>query len=215
MKSPPISNLNRTDGAAVKWVFDKVFAIVAGIAVLPLLAALMLALRLRGGGPVLFAHARIGRHGKPFSCLKLRTMVPDAQDQLRALLEIDPVARREWESSFKLYRDPRVDRFGAFLRKSSLDELPQLWNVLRGDMSIVGPRPITEAETQRYGEYMAEYLAVRPGLTGPWQVGGRSDVSYERRVRMDAEYVRNWRFRTDILIVLKTVRVVLLGRGAV
>jgi exopolysaccharide production protein ExoY len=201
--------------AVVKWMFDKSFAILLGLAVAPFLALVLGVVYMRGGGNPLFSHRRIGRGGVPFNCLKVRTMGPEAQGELQDLLAIDPIARKEWETSFKLHRDPRVDAFGAFLRKSSLDELPQLWNILRGDMSVVGPRPITEAEADHYGRYIAEYAAVRPGLTGAWQVSGRSDTSYAARVMLDVSYVRNWSLSEDLRIVFKTVSVVVLGKGAV
>jgi lipopolysaccharide/colanic/teichoic acid biosynthesis glycosyltransferase len=147
-------------------------------------------------------------------CLKFRTMVPNAQDVLRQVLESDPSARLEWERDFKLRRDPRVTRVGMLLRKTSLDELPQLFNVLRGEMSLVGPRPIIEAEIERYGAGMPHYLRCRPGVTGPWQVSGRNDTSYARRVRMDVEYSQTASLGGDLAILLRTVRAVMVGAGA-
>ena len=166
------------------------------------------------GGPVFFLHRRVGRGGVLFSCIKFRTMVPDAQNVLESLLESDPVARREWDSNFKLKRDPRVTRVGRFLRQSSLDELPQLINVLRGDMALVGPRPIVAAEVGRYGPDIDYYYRCRPGITGPWQVSGRSDQSYRQRVRLDVEYAKRPSLKNDFIILAKTAKVVMRGVGA-
>ncbi|MGC3964395.1 MAG: undecaprenyl-phosphate galactose phosphotransferase WbaP [Rhodocyclaceae bacterium] len=166
------------------------------------------------GGPAVFAHMRIGKGGKPFPCYKFRTMVINSADVLRKLLESDPERRAEWERDFKLKDDPRVTPIGGFLRRTSLDELPQLWNVLRGDMSLVGPRPIVAAELERYGEHQGLYLAARPGMTGLWQVSGRSDTSYAYRVMLDGRYVKNWSVWSDFVILFRTAFVVLRGQGA-
>ena len=166
------------------------------------------------GGPVFFAHWRVGRHGVPFPCYKFRTMMPGAEHCLAEYLEFHPSAADEWRTSQKLSDDPRITGVGRFLRKASLDELPQLWNVLRGDMSLVGPRPVTEAEiTAHYGDLAPICLSVRPGLTGPWQVVGRNALTYERRVAIDAEYARTRSFTKDIMILFKTVSVVIHGDG--
>lgn len=167
-----------------------------------------------GGGGILFSQRRIGRNGKPFRCYKFRSMVPHAEQALTQLLENDPMARAEWESTQKLRHDPRVTRIGAFLRKTSLDELPQLINVFRGEMSLVGPRPIIEAELVRYGRASRWYTCVRPGITGLWQVSGRSDTDYRRRIALDIFYSKNHGFKVDILILFKTVLIVLNRRGA-
>ena len=151
--------------------------------------------------------------GAEFACLKFRTMVPDAEARLKDLLERDPDARRQWQADHKLDNDPRITRFGNFMRRSSLDELPQLLNVLRGDMSLVGPRPVTRAELQRYGKDDASYLALRPGLTGKWQVSGRNDISYAGRVALDSAYARDFSIRGDVTILLQTVGVVLGATG--
>lgn len=166
------------------------------------------------GGPALFRHPRIGRDGRVFMCLKLRTMVVDAQQRLDALLARDPVARVEWRRSQKLSNDPRVTRLGHFLRVTSFDELPQLINVLRGEMSLVGPRPITRQEIARYGALASDYLSCRPGITGLWQVSGRSGTDYSRRVQLDSEYARNVSLRLDLAILIRTVRVILTRDGA-
>ena len=166
------------------------------------------------GGPALFRHPRVGRGGRIFHCLKLRTMVIDAQQRLDALLESDPTAHAEWQRSQKLSKDPRVTRLGRFLRVTSFDELPQLLNVLRGEMSLVGPRPVTTAEIVRYGKSAVEYLSCRPGITGLWQVSGRSGIDYRQRVELDCTYAREVSLRLDISIMLKTVRVLLSRDGA-
>jgi exopolysaccharide production protein ExoY len=167
-------------------------------------------------GPALFAHWRVGRGGKAFGCLKFRTMVPDAERRLAALLEADPAARAEWEATRKLRNDPRVTWIGRFLRASSLDELPQLLNVLRGEMSLVGPRPVLASELAiHYGPIATErYESVRPGITGLWQVSGRSDTSYAERVALDVAYVARPSLREDLRILLRTPAAVLLRRGA-
>ena len=177
---------------------------------------LIVALLVRAdGGPAFFAHQRVGRGGKLFGCLKFRSMVVDSQTRLEALLASDPAARAEWEATRKLKNDPRITRIGGFLRSTSLDELPQLINVLRGEMSLVGPRPVQEAEIDRYyGASAAHYMAVRPGITGLWQVSGRSDTTYESRVALDVSYVSRPSLMADIGILLRTPVAVLSRRGA-
>jgi lipopolysaccharide/colanic/teichoic acid biosynthesis glycosyltransferase len=169
---------------------------------------------LNGGAPI-FGHVRIGRGGRPFRCLKFRTMTKDADKVLVELIARDPTLARQWELNFKLDVDPRITRVGKFLRKTSLDELPQLFNVLRGEMSLVGPRPVVADElTRYYGADVFYYRLVRPGITGLWQVNGRSQTSYERRVFLDAWYVRNWNLWTDLVILFNTVPTAILGTGA-
>ena len=186
--------------------------VLAGLS--PLLLAIAMLVR-SDGGPVLFGHNRLGQGGRRFRCLKFRTMVSDAEFRLQALLAADPAAAAEWAATQKLSHDPRVTGIGAVLRKTSLDELPQLLNVLRGEMSLVGPRPIVAAEVPRYGDDIACYFAVPPGVTGLWQVSGRSDTTYARRVQLDVAYVRHWSFWRDVAILLKTIPAVLAHRGAV
>ncbi len=187
----------------------------AMLAVLAIPFAILALLVRADGGPALFAHRRIGRGGSAFGCLKFRSMVPDAEARLGALLARDPEARAEWEATRKLKRDPRVTRIGAFLRKTSLDELPQLINVLRGEMSLVGPRPVTAIELDTYyGAAAGHYQSVRPGITGLWQVSGRNDVSYARRVAMDVAYVTQPSLVQDIRLLLMTPAVILFRRGA-
>ena len=177
---------------------------------------LIVALMVRAdGGPAFFAHQRVGRGGKLFGCLKFRSMVIDSQARLETLLANDPAARAEWEATRKLKNDPRITRIGRFLRSTSLDELPQLINVLRGEMSLVGPRPVQEAEIDRYyGASAAHYMAVRPGITGLWQVSGRSETSYESRVALDVSYVSRPSLLADFSILLRTPIAVLSRRGA-
>lgn len=195
-----------------KRILDIVGAVVLLVAFLPLIlmiAALMLTQR----GPVLFGHRRIGRQGAEFDCLKFRTMVVDAEDRLEAMLARDPEARRQWQLDRKLDDDPRITGTGRFLRRTSLDELPQLVNVLRGDMSLVGPRPVTATELERYGEAASSYLSLRPGLTGKWQVGGRNKMSYAGRVALDDEYARTYSAMGDVMVLFRTVGVVLGATG--
>jgi lipopolysaccharide/colanic/teichoic acid biosynthesis glycosyltransferase len=180
------------------------------------LPMLVVAALVRGdGGPALFAHRRVGKGGRTFGCLKFRSMVIDAEKRLAELLERDEAARDEWATTRKLKNDPRVTRTGKFLRATSLDELPQLINVLKGDMSLVGPRPVTPAElAANYGAAAEHYQLVRPGITGPWQVSGRSETSYDRRVALDVAYATQPSLVTDIRLLLATPAAVLLRRGA-
>jgi lipopolysaccharide/colanic/teichoic acid biosynthesis glycosyltransferase len=182
--------------------------------VLPLMLLIAGAVALQDGGPILFRHRRIGRHGRTFHCLKFRSMAVDADARLQELLASDPAARAEWARDHKLRRDPRITPLGAFLRKTSLDELPQLINVLRGDMNLVGPRPIVEAEVVRYGRRIRSYQAVRPGITGLWQVSGRNDVAYRTRVALDTLYARRRSVALDLWILVRTVPAVLLRQGS-
>ncbi|MEL7548083.1 MAG: sugar transferase [Pseudomonadota bacterium] len=183
--------------------------------VLPASILICIAIRIQDGGPALFGHRRIGLHGREFKCWKFRTMIPDAEAKLKVLLETDAAAAKEWEETRKLRADPRVTKLGHFLRKSSLDELPQLWNVIRGEMSLVGPRPIVREELERYGLNSIFYFMVRPGVTGAWQVNGRSNASYEERVKLDKDYTLRRSFWKDALLIVQTGGCVLFGRGAV
>lgn len=167
------------------------------------------------GRPAIYKHKRVGKGGKEFECLKFRSMVVNSDELLKKHLEADPAAREEWNKEFKLKNDPRITKFGKILRRTSLDELPQFWNVLRGDMSVVGPRPVVKRELhEAYGSAAPYYLSVKPGITGPWQIGGRSDLAYTERVQLDAFYAQNWSVWGDIKIVIKTVAVVLNSRGS-
>ncbi len=193
--------------------FDVATALGILLVFLPVLAIIGLALLVQGR-PLLIRHKRIGRGGELFPCLKFRTMVVNGDEVLQRHLASDLAARAEWLSSQKLKDDPRVTALGRVLRKSSLDELPQLLNVLRGEMSLVGPRPIVPAEAVHYGVHIEKYHAVRPGLTGAWQVSGRSDVSYNQRVSLDCHYVETRNFRRDVGIMLMTIPAVLKSKGS-
>jgi len=167
-----------------------------------------------GGAPIFFGHYRVGQTGQLFRCLKFRTMVTDSEERLARLLRDDPVAKAEWDRDQKLTNDPRITPVGHFLRKTSLDELPQLFNVLRGQMNLVGPRPITVSELVRYGQIRWHYFSVRPGMTGLWQVSGRNDTTYEERVALDCKYVEERTLLGDVAIIIKTVKVVVARDGA-
>lgn len=203
-----------------KWssrVLKRVFDIVGALAIIVILspALLYISLKVRkDGGPFIYGHERIGKDGKPFKCLKFRSMVVNSKEVLEKVFATDPEARAEWDATFKLKNDPRITQIGQFLRRTSLDELPQLFNVLRGEMSLVGPRPIITAELERYNDEVDYYLLSKPGMTGLWQVSGRSDVDYETRVYLDAWYVKNWSMWNDIAILFKTISVVLRKDGA-
>jgi undecaprenyl-phosphate galactose phosphotransferase len=207
------NNLARPGPRFVKRIFDLLAS--AGLLVLlaPVLAFFSWKIR-RTGGNAIFGHLRIGQHGRSFRCLKFRTMVPNADQVLAEVLARDSQARKEWEKDFKLKNDPRITPIGAFLRATSLDELPQLWNVLKGEMSLVGPRPIIEEELERYGDQVGYYLETPPGMTGLWQISGRNDTGYEDRVALDCWYARNWSLWYDLMILVKTVGVVFERKGA-
>lgn len=207
------NNLSRLGPQIFKRIFDIVASSFLLLLLSPLFAYLSWRIR-RAGGAAVYAHPRVGKDGKLFNCLKFRSMVPDADKVLQELLARDASARAEWEKDFKLKNDPRITPVGEFLRKTSLDELPQLWNVLKGEMSLVGPRPVVEEELERYGDLTDHYLEVRPGITGLWQISGRSNIEYSDRVNLDAWYVQNWSIWYDMVILLKTARVVFHGEGA-
>jgi exopolysaccharide production protein ExoY len=206
------------DRHGVEGVCMRAFDIVAATGVLllasPLLIAIALMVWMMDGGPALFSQPRIGRDGRHFRCLKFRSMCVDADARLARLLASDENARREWQADHKLRVDPRITRLGKFLRKTSLDETPQLINVLLGQMSLVGPRPIVDAEIARYGHRFAAYGAQRPGITGLWQVSGRNDVSYRRRVALDTAYSARKSLALDVRILVATVPAVVLRRGS-
>ncbi|MBV9570687.1 MAG: sugar transferase [Alphaproteobacteria bacterium] len=198
-------------------VYKRCFDLVVTLALLPaaMISAPVIAaaIALDGGNPI-YRHVRVGRGGRIFQCYKFRTMHRGAEESLERLLERSPVLRDEWNDHFKLRKDPRVTRLGRFLRKTSLDELPQMWNILRGEMSWVGPRPVTPAELPKYGRHLPDYLGCLPGITGLWQVSGRSDTTYEQRVQLDAEYAARWSAMLDLKILLLTVPRVLAARGS-
>ena len=195
-------------------VLDVLIASAILVFIAPLMLVIAALIRFQDGGPALFRQSRVGYGGETFKCLKFRTMVIDAEARLNALLARDPEALREWKADHKLRKDPRITALGAFLRKSSLDELPQLFNVLKGEMSLVGPRPIVPAEIPRYGRWFSHYCTVKPGVTGLWQVNGRNDVSYQRRVALDVLYARTYGVRRYIQIMAATVPAVLLRSGS-
>lgn len=199
--------------AAVRRAADLFIAIVAIIALAPLLLTTALMVWLQDGGPAFFGHVRRGEGGKAFKCWKFRSMVTNSQERLAEYLAANPAAAVEWARDHKLKDDPRITPLGRFLRKSSVDELPQLFNVLTGEMSIVGPRPIVDAECEKYRRYIHEYYSVRPGITGLWQVCGRNDVSYRRRVAIDVTYVRERSLLLDLKILVMTVPAILTSKG--
>ena len=190
--------------------------VVASLAIILLapLSSVIAAIIVADGGKVIFGHERVGLNGLPFKCLKFRSMKLNSQELLTDLLANDHEARAEWNEHYKLKDDPRITWFGNFIRRSSIDELPQLINVLKGDMSLVGPRPVMVEELQRYGDYASEFLSVKPGVTGLWQVSGRNDLDYEQRVALDIDYVRNHNLFMDMSILIRTVWVVLGRKGA-
>jgi exopolysaccharide production protein ExoY len=196
-----------------KRLMDVTLALALIVLFAPLMMLIALAIK-RDGGPVLYAHRRIGSDKRPFCCWKFRSMVINADDVLRRLIAQDQRTHEEWERSFKLRSDPRVTAIGKLLRAYSFDELPQLLNVVMGTMSLVGPRPIVEAEIQRYGPSFSAYCACRPGITGLWQVNGRSDLDYSRRIEFDRDYVQQWSVWLDLKILVKTVGVMIRRRGA-
>jgi exopolysaccharide production protein ExoY len=204
----------RPVGLTSKRVIDIILALSGIVLLAPLLIICFAVTVVTSPGPAFFRHRRVGFNGKYFECLKFRTMVTDAPERLRQLLESDPVAAAEWSTNRKLRHDPRVTAIGDILRRSSLDELPQLFNVLKGDMSIVGPRPVTEEELVRYSGAIHAYLACRPGITGLWQVSGRSSTTYAKRIACDAFYARKWSMTLDARIVIVTIPSLLLSDSA-
>lgn len=206
-------NLAKWSSRIIKRCFDLFGSICIILILSPLLIYIYMKVK-KDGGPAIYGHDRVGINGKTFKCLKFRSMVVNSKEILDELLKNDPKAKEEWDATFKLKNDPRITKIGAFLRKTSLDELPQLLNVLKGEMSLVGPRPIINAELERYNDQVDYYLLSKLGMTGLWQVSGRSDVDYDTRVYFDAWYVKNWSMWNDIAILLKTVIVVLRKDGA-
>lgn len=207
------NNLAKRSSRFLKRTMDIIGSILIVIGLSPVLLTLYFAIK-KDGGNAIYGHPRIGRNGKTFKCLKFRSMVVNSKEVLEELLKNSPEARAEWEKDFKLKNDPRITKIGAFIRKTSLDELPQLFNVLKGEMSLVGPRPIVKEELERYEEDVDYYLMAKPGMTGLWQVSGRNDVDYDTRVYFDAWYVKNWSLWNDIAILFKTINVVLNRNGA-
>ncbi|MBE5215349.1 undecaprenyl-phosphate galactose phosphotransferase WbaP [Pectobacterium quasiaquaticum] len=207
------NNLAKRTSRFCKRAFD-IFGSASIILCLSPVLLLLSFLVAKDGGPAIYGHERVGRGGRKFKCLKFRSMVTNSQEVLATLLATDPNAKLEWDKDFKLKDDPRITSIGKFIRKTSLDELPQLFNVLKGEMSLVGPRPIIEEELERYAEEVDYYLMAKPGMTGLWQVSGRNDVDYDTRVYFDSWYVKNWSLWNDIAILFKTINVVLRRSGA-
>ncbi|MCE5193104.1 sugar transferase [bacterium] len=201
-------------GARIKRLMDVLLATLGVVILSPLLLVLAILVKLTSPGPVLFGHKRLGEGGKPIRVFKLRSMTIDAEARLREMLDADPALRAEYEATYKLRDDPRITPLGRWLRRTSLDELPQLFNVLRGDLSLVGPRPIVADEIAKYGSASAAILRVRPGVTGLWQVSGRSDLDYAERVRLDMDYITHWNLWLDLRILAATIPAVLRRRGA-
>jgi exopolysaccharide production protein ExoY len=213
-EAPAARPCYRVQTSGLKRLMDVLVAFPVLIFLSPLLIAICVAIKVFDPGPVLFRQLRVGRHGEQFTVLKFRSMRVDAEARLAQLLATDPVAREEWDRYQKLRCDPRVTFIGGLLRKSSLDELPQLVNILRGEMSLIGPRPVTAAETHRYGSAYPFYTAVRPGVLGLWQVKGRNRLTYPQRIALDVRYVTMWSIWQDLKICILAIPVVLLGRGA-
>lgn len=209
------NSLNSTPNRVVKRLFDLCLSIIGLILISPLLVLIAIAIKATSQGPILFSQSRIGKNGKEFKIFKFRTMYIDAQERLKHILATDPKAKAEWEASYKFKNDPRVTPVGKLLRQTSLDELPQILNILKGNMALVGPRPVIQDEIDKYyGTFREHYFSVLPGLTGLWQVSGRSDTDYDFRIQTDVWYVQNWSLWLDIIIIIKSVPAVLKREGA-
>nr|WP_290222758.1 sugar transferase [Trichocoleus desertorum] len=205
---PPVTLIS-LDGELPKRVFDIGFSLAVLVLFSPVYLLLALLIALSSPGPIFYVQERIGKNRQPFGCIKFRTMVANADEVLLHLLATSPEARQEFEANFKLKYDPRITWIGRFLRVTSLDEFPQFWNVLKGDMSVVGPRPLVEEELPKYGRYMDRILTIQPGITGLWQVSGRNDIPYHRRVQMDLYYVNARNLWMDLWLIVKTIGVVI------
>ena len=215
---PPRSRLrslsqSRLDGNFAKRLFDVAFSLSVLILFSPVYLVLALLIAISSPGPIFYIQERVGKDYKPFGCLKFRTMVENADEILLDIMASSPALRQEFEDNFKLKQDPRITMIGRFLRLTSLDEFPQFWNVLKGDMSVVGPRPLVPEELPRYGRYMDKVLTIRPGITGLWQVSGRNDIPYDRRVQMDVYYVNSRNFWLDLWLVMKTIGVIVFPKN--
>lgn len=206
---------DRTDLYATwgKRIFDIVFASIVLTVFSPVYLAITLLVFISSPGSVLYIHPRVGLNGSKFNCIKFRTMINGADQALEDYLNACPISRAEYEESFKLKHDPRITKIGKFLRTTSLDELPQFWNVLMGDMSVVGPRPLVQDELSKYGAAIDRVLSVRPGIAGLWQVSGRNDIPYTKRVQIDASYVKRMSFLLDLHLIFKTILVVIFPKG--
>ncbi len=200
---------HRLDGDFAKRLFDVMFSLSVLILFLPLYLLLAMLIALSSPGPIFYVQERVGKNYKPFGCIKFRTMVENADELLLDIMEQSPHLREEFEDSFKIKQDPRITKIGRFLRLTSLDEFPQFWNVLKGDMSVVGPRPLVPEELPKYGRYMDKILTIRPGITGLWQVSGRNDIPYDQRVQIDVYYVNFRNFWLDLWLIVKTIGVII------
>jgi Undecaprenyl-phosphate galactose phosphotransferase WbaP len=198
----------------IKRCLDVIICLLGGLLITPIFLLFTILVLVDSPGPAFYGHVRLGKDGKPFKAWKFRSMYRNSKDMLEELLERDPVAKAEWNANFKLKDDPRVTAIGRFLRRTSLDELPQLWNVLRGDMSLIGPRPIVTDEIEKYGHHYKLFSSVKPGMSGLWQVSGRSETDYEERVALDIYYIQSWSLWLDLYVFFKTVVVVFGGKGA-
>jgi Undecaprenyl-phosphate galactose phosphotransferase WbaP len=216
-KTPKIKpkglSLQGINGEFAKRLFDIVFSLLVLILFSPVYLILALLIALSSEGPIFYVQERIGQNYKPFNCIKFRTMVTNADEILVQMMETSPQLRQEFESSFKLKKDPRITKIGRFLRITSLDEFPQFWNVLKGDMSVVGPRPLVAEELPKYGHHIEQVLTIKPGITGLWQVSGRNDIPYPRRVQIDLHYVKSKTLWLDLWIILKTIDVVIMPKN--
>lgn len=206
-------SLGRLDRTFAKRVFDVIFSLLILIVFSPVYLLLALLIALSSPGPIFYAQERVGKDHKPFNCIKFRTMVINADEVLLELMERSPQLRQEFEDNFKLKQDPRITRIGRFLRLTSLDEFPQFWNVLKGDMSVVGPRPLVAEELPKYGCHIDKVLTIKPGITGLWQVSGRNDIPYDRRVQIDLYYAKFYNFWLDLWIIVKTIGVVIVPKN--
>ncbi|NER21010.1 MAG: sugar transferase [Symploca sp. SIO1B1] len=204
---------HRLDGELAKRLFDVLFSLSILILFCPVYLLLVILIAINSPGPIFYIQERVGKDYKRFGCIKFRTMVTNADEMLSDMMADSPALREEFEDNFKLKQDPRITRIGKFLRYTSLDEFPQFWNVLKGDMSVVGPRPLVPEELPKYGRYMDKVLTIRPGITGLWQVSGRNDIPYQRRVQIDVYYVNFKNFWMDIWLIVKTIGVMIFPRG--
>lgn len=207
-------NLTKWYNIAIKRVVDLFMLLLGAVIVVPLMLVIALIIKVSSPGPIFYGHERIGKNGKKIRVWKFRSMIVNADKVLDSILATNPEMRAEWDASRKLKNDPRITGIGKFLRKTSLDELPQLYNILKGEMSFIGPRPVTESEEEKYGENFDYIFSVSPGISGMWQVSGRSDTDYAERVAFDSYYIQNWSLWLDIWLIFRTIGVVLTGKGA-
>lgn len=209
---PKVFSLQSLHGEFAKRLFDIVFSLLVLILFSPVYLVLAFLIACSSHGPIFYVQKRVGRNRKPFNCIKFRTMVTNADEMLVQMMDQSPELRQEFEANFKLKHDPRITKIGCFLRLTSLDEFPQFWNVLKGDMSVVGPRPLVEEELPKYGCHIDRVLTIRPGITGLWQVSGRNDIPYPQRVQIDLHYVKFRNFWLDAWIIVKTIGVVVVPK---